>query len=275
MLVRSKFVSSSLALILSSGLALAGCASSEEPSFHARPQASPSQANQVQVERTDTTLAQARPAPQAPAAQPPAAAGAPEITPQPTPPVLLTPSEVDVRAPARYTVVFDTTKGEIRMNVTRAWAPHGADRFYSLVRAGYFTNIAFFRAVEGFMVQAGIHGDPAVNTAWRAAHIEDDPVVRQNRPGMVSYAMAGPGTRTTQFFINLVDNSRLDSMGFAPFGEVDAASMEVVRRLHMGYGEGAPSGRGPAQARIQREGNTYLRAEFPNLDYIRSARIVD
>ena len=184
-----------------------------------------------------------------------------------------TPAAGDQRAPERYAVRFDTTKGPVIIDVTRAWAPYGADRFYTLVREGYFTDVAFFRVVSGFMAQAGIHGDPEMNTRWRPRRIPDDPVVESNTRGMVSYAMGGPGTRTTQFFINFVDNSRLDSMGFAPFGRV--RDMAAVDALHAGYGEGPPSGRGPNQARIQTEGNAYLRAEFPQLDYIRSATIVD
>lgn len=177
------------------------------------------------------------------------------------------------RAPDRYTVRLETTKGPILIDVTRAWAPHGADRFYELVREGYFTDVAFFRVIDGFMAQAGIHGDPAVNTRWRTRTIPDDPVRESNTRGMVSYAMAGPGTRTTQFFINYTDNSRLDSMGFAPFGRV--RDMAAADALYKGYGEGAPRGRGPDQSRIQREGNAYLRAEFPQLDYIQRASIVE
>jgi peptidyl-prolyl cis-trans isomerase A (cyclophilin A) len=178
----------------------------------------------------------------------------------------------DQRAPDRFTVEFDTTKGPVLIDVTREWAPNGADRFYTLVRTGYFTDIAMFRVISGFMAQGGIHGDPSVAAQWRDRRIQDDPVRQSNTRGMVTYAMAGPNTRTTQFFINLVDNTRLDGMGFAPFGRV--RDMANVDRWHSGYGEGAPSGQGPAQARVQSEGNAYLRASFPNLDYIRSARIV-
>ena len=142
-----------------------------------------------------------------------------------------------------------------------------------MVQRGYYTDVAFFRVIDGFMAQVGIHGDPAMNARWRNRRIPDDPVVESNRVGYVSYAMGGPNTRTTQFFINLVDNRRLDGMGFAPFGRV--RDLRIVRQLHAGYGEGAPSGRGPAQGRIQREGNRYLRADFPELDYIRSASIVE
>ncbi len=177
----------------------------------------------------------------------------------------------DQRAPDQFTVRMETTKGPLVIDVTREWSPNGADRFYTLVREGFFTDIAFFRVVEGFMAQGGIHGDPQVAARWRNRRIPDDPVRQSNTRGMVSFAMAGPNTRTTQFFINFVDNTRLDGMGFSPFGRV--RDMSVVDRFYNGYGEGAPRGRGPDQARIQSEGNAYLRASFPELDYIRSATI--
>lgn len=265
----------SLALVVVSLVTLAAaCRREEEPSFRGRGRDRAGARLAVPAEdeapRERATPVQARP-PQAP---PQAAAPvAPPLVDQPTPPALLTPATVTGQAPERFTVVLDTTEGDIRLNVTRAWSPNGADRFHALVRAGYYTNVAFFRVISGFMAQTGIHGDPAVNSAWRRANIADDPVAQHNTRGMVSFATAGPGTRTTQFFINLVDNSRLDGMGFSPFAQVDPASMAVVDRLYSEYGEGAPSGRGPAQARMQSEGNTYLRAEFPGLDYIRSARV--
>ena len=133
---------------------------------------------------------------------------------------LLDPSRATERAPARFRVRFETTKGPFVVEVTRAWAPRGADRFYNLVRAGYYDDVAFFRVIEGFMVQFGINGDPRVNAAWQAARIPDDPVTQSNRRGMVTYAMAGPDTRTTQLFINFRDNKGLDGQGFAPFGGV-------------------------------------------------------
>lgn len=207
-------------------------------------------------------LANARPAVRPePPTRPPA---------QPVPPAQA--ASADPEAPATFAVRLDTTAGPIIIDVTRAWSPHGADRFHRLVSEGFFTDVAFFRVVEGFMAQAGIHGDPAVNVTWRARRIPDDPVVQHNLPGYVSFAMAGPGSRTTQFFINLVDNSRLDSMGFSPFGRV--RDMANVGRIHSGYGESAPRGRGPMQGRMQSEGNTYLRSDFPELTYIRSATIV-
>lgn len=192
--------------------------------------------------------------------------------PPPTPPQQpAQPQGGEQRAPDQFSVRMETTKGPLVIDVTREWAPNGADRFYTLVREGYFTEIAFFRVVEGFMAQGGIHGDPQVSARWRDRRIPDDTPRQSNTRGMVSFAMAGPNTRTTQFFINFVDNSRLDSMGFAPFGRV--RDMSVVDRFYSGYGEGAPRGRGPDQSRIQREGNAYLRADFPELDYIRSATI--
>lgn len=179
----------------------------------------------------------------------------------------------DQRAPDVFTARLDTTAGRIDIEVHRDWSPYGADRFYTLVREGFFQDVAFFRVIDGFMAQGGLHGDPAVNARWRSRRIPDDPPGQSNTRGMVSFAMAGPGTRTTQFFINLVDNARLDSMGFTPFGRV--RDMRAVDALHSGYGEGAPSGRGPSQSRIQAEGNAYLRRDFPELDYIRSASIVE
>ena len=172
---------------------------------------------------------------------------------------------IPAHSPARYTVRLDTTKGPIVIDVTRAWAPNGADRFYDLVRRRAYDDNAFFRAMTGFMVQGGIPGDPRVAEAWRSKYIQDDPPIEHNTRGTVTFATSGPNQRVNQFFINLVDNSRLDPMGFAPIGRV--RDMTAVDAFHMGYGET------PAQARIQREGNAYLRVEFPQLDYIRTARI--
>ncbi len=207
----------------------------------------------------------AAPPPSEPAAEPPANG--------PRHPALLDPSQATAQAPAQYTVRFDTTKGEVLIDVTRSWAPIGADRFYNLVRIGYFNDVAFFRVIEGFMAQVGLNGDPAVNAAWRMARIQDDPPTQSNTRGMVSFATSGRNSRVQQFFINFGNNARLDGMGFAPFGQV--RDMTPVDALYNGYGEGAPGGRGPSQGRIQHEGNTYLRASFPELDYIRSATIVD
>jgi peptidyl-prolyl cis-trans isomerase A (cyclophilin A) len=184
------------------------------------------------------------------------------------------PSEATAPAPAVFKVKMETTKGGFVVEVHRDWAPLGADRFYSRVKAGFFTDLAFFRVVKGFMVQLGIHGDPAVSRQWRSATIKDDPTGKQsNKRGMVTFATAGPDMRTTQIFINYGNNSRLDSMGFPPFGKV-VDGMKVVDAIEGMYGEGAPEGRGPMQDRIQSQGNAYLKASFPKLDYVKRATIV-
>ena len=186
-------------------------------------------------------------------------------------PDLMVPSTLAATAPATFKVRLETTKGDVVMTVTREWAPRGADRFYNLVKAGFYDGVAFFRVIKGFMAQSGIHGDPKIAARWSDASIQDDPVGESNTRGMVSFATAGPNTRTTQFFINFADNSRLDQMGFAPFGKVD--NMRVVDGLYSGYGEGAPRGRGPSQPRIRNEGNDYLKKDFPRLDYIVKATV--
>jgi peptidyl-prolyl cis-trans isomerase A (cyclophilin A) len=184
------------------------------------------------------------------------------------------PAKATAEAPAVYKVKMATTRGDFVIEVHRDWAPNGADRFYNLVKMGYFTDVAFFRVIKGFMVQFGIHGDPEVNRTWHAANIKDDPAGKQsNARGMVTFATAGPNTRTTQLFINYGDNGRLDGMGFAPIGKV-VSGMDVVDALEGMYGEGAPRGGGPAQDRLQNEGNAYLKASFPKLDYLKSAALV-
>ena len=177
------------------------------------------------------------------------------------------------QAPDKYTVELDTTQGAIVIDVRREWAPHGADRFYELVQNGYYTDVAFFRVISGFMAQVGISGDPALNAEWREKRIPDDPVKASNARGIATFATSGPNSRTTQFFISFSDNSRLDGMGFAPFGKIK--DMAPVEALYDGYGEGAPRGRGPDQGQMQALGNTYLRESFPKLDYIKSARIIE
>jgi peptidyl-prolyl cis-trans isomerase A (cyclophilin A) len=176
------------------------------------------------------------------------------------------------QAPAAYKVKFDTSKGVFVVQVTRAWAPLGADRFYNLVKSGFYDNVRFFRVVSGFMVQFGINGDPAVMAGWREQPIKDDPVTQSNKRGYITFAMAGPNTRTSQVFVNFADNSRLDASGFSPFGQV-VSGMDVVDKLNAEYGEGAPSGRGPDQSRMQREGNAYLAKDFPRLDFVKKATI--
>jgi peptidyl-prolyl cis-trans isomerase A (cyclophilin A) len=186
---------------------------------------------------------------------------------------LKNPASLKATAPATYKVSFDTSAGPFVVEVHRDWAPNGADRFYNLVRNGYYDNCRFFRVVADFMVQFGINGDPALNQVWRDARIPRDPVMQSNKRGFITYAMAGsPDSRTTQLFINFGDNGGLDAQGFAPFGQV-ISGMEVVDKLYNGYGEGAPRGNGPVQGRIQSEGNAYLTKEFPKMDFIRKATI--
>jgi peptidyl-prolyl cis-trans isomerase A (cyclophilin A) len=186
---------------------------------------------------------------------------------------LSNPAALTETAPAKYTANFDTSAGTFVITVQRDWAPHGADRFYNLVKNGFFNETRFFRAIPNFMVQFGIHGTPAVAAAWRNARLPVDKVVQSNRRGFVTYAMGGsPDTRTTQVFINFRDNTNLDGMGFAPFGQV-TSGMDVVDKIYTGYGEGAPRGSGPDQGRIQSEGNAYLMKSFPKLDYVKTATI--
>jgi peptidyl-prolyl cis-trans isomerase A (cyclophilin A) len=186
--------------------------------------------------------------------------------------VCAAPALAQEQAPATYNVNFETTKGTFVVQVTRSLAPLGADRFYNLVKSGFYDNVRFFRVVSGFMVQFGINGDPAVMANWRDKPINDDKVVQGNKRGNITFAMAGPNTRTSQVFINFVDNTNLDGMGFASFGKV-TSGMNVVDALNAEYGEGAPRGRGPDQSRMQREGNAYLAKEFSRLDYIKKATI--
>jgi peptidyl-prolyl cis-trans isomerase A (cyclophilin A) len=182
------------------------------------------------------------------------------------------PAALNAQAPAVYKAKFDTSKGPFVIEVNRDWAPRGADRFYNLVKNGFFDNARFFRVIEGFMVQFGINGDPAIASVWRDADIKDDPVKQSNARGTITFATAGPNTRTTQVFINFADNAPLDGQGFSPFGKV-VSGMEVVDSLYGGYGEGAPNGNGPDQGRLQQQGNAYLEKDFPKLDFIKTATI--
>ena len=186
---------------------------------------------------------------------------------------LLNPIALNEEAPETFRAKLETSKGEVVIEVQRHWAPKGADRFYNLVKNGYYDDCRFFRVIAGFMAQFGINGDPKVNTAWSNARIRDDVAKQSNLRGFVTYAMAGPNTRTTQLFINYADNSRLDGQGFSPFGKV-ISGMDVVDGFYSAYGEGAPRGAGPAQNLVQSQGNEYLEKEFPNLDYIKKVTIV-
>jgi peptidyl-prolyl cis-trans isomerase A (cyclophilin A) len=178
-------------------------------------------------------------------------------------------------APAEFRARFETTKGDFVVNLTREWSPKGVDHFYHLVKLGYYDDIAFFRAIEGFMVQFGIHGDPEINAVWSDANIDDEPVKASNKRGFLTYAKSRqPNSRSTQLYINLTDNLSLDSMGFSPIGQV-VEGMSVVDSLHTGYGEGAPRGRGPSQQAFSEQGNALLKKQFPELDYIKRVVILD
>ena len=180
---------------------------------------------------------------------------------------LKNPAGLKEKAPETYKAKFVTTKGPFVVEVKRAWSPNGADRFYNLVKSGYFERVKFFRVVPGFVVQFGIHPDPAISAKWRDANIADDKVVQSNKKGFLTFATAGPNTRTTQLFISLADNERLDGMGFSAFGHV-IQGMDIVDKLYNGYGEQ------PDQRAIQEQGNAYLDKEWPKLDSITKATII-
>jgi|WetSurMetagenome_2_1015567.scaffolds.fasta_scaffold98417_2 peptidyl-prolyl cis-trans isomerase A (cyclophilin A) len=186
---------------------------------------------------------------------------------------LLKPDDLNEKAPDKFQVTFDTSKGKFTLEVIRAWSPNGADRFYNLVKNGYYNDCRFFRVIEMNIAQFGISGDPKLNAVWYKAFIKDDPFKQPNIRGYVSFATAGPNTRTTQLFINAKDNTSLDDKGFTPFGRV-IKGMTTVDAFYDRYGEGAPRGKGPEQARIVNEGNEYLEKSFPRLDYIKTAVII-
>ena len=221
---------------------------------------------------------------QTPPAKPPASAApkppAPAVAkPRPSPtvgakpvpkvnPKLMNPALANETAPENYKVKLTTTKGDIVITVIRAQSPGGADRFWNMVKVGFFSDIYFFRNVPGFVTQFGISSDPKISTVWAAAKIKDDAVRETNKRGSLSFATAGPGTRTTQLFINLGDNGNLDGMGFSPFAFV-SEGMDVVDKLNMEYGQN------PDQGAIQARGGAYLSKEFPRLDKIVSAVITE
>ncbi|WP_298868491.1 peptidylprolyl isomerase [uncultured Gimesia sp.] len=168
-------------------------------------------------------------------------------------------------------VLLETTKGNIVLDLHSDWSPKGVERFKELVKLGFYNDVAFFRVIEGFMAQVGMNGDPALHAKWKDNNIMDEPVVESNNPGYVSFAKTGaPNSRSTQFFINYGNNSRLDGMGFSPFAQV-IEGMEVVNSLYNGYGEGAGA---PDQGAIIAKGNAYLKSNFPKLDYIKKATII-
>jgi peptidyl-prolyl cis-trans isomerase A (cyclophilin A) len=189
------------------------------------------------------------------------------------PPQLIKPSQFTEHAPDTFGASFETNKGTFVVEVHRDWAPLGADRFFNLVKGGFYDDCRFFRVIDSLLVQVGIHPNPKVQAAWAAATIPDDPRKESNKRGTVTFASGGPNTRSTQFFINLADNNRaFDRQRLAPIGRV-VSGLEVVDSLYSGYGEGAPRGSGPDQSTARAEGNAYLTKNFPKLDYIRKATI--
>jgi peptidyl-prolyl cis-trans isomerase A (cyclophilin A) len=188
-------------------------------------------------------------------------------------PSLLNPSSFKAQAPTTFKAKFTTTKGDFVVEVTRAWSPLGADRFYNLVKNHFYDGAAFFRVLPGFVAQFGLSADPEISRVWASANFKDDPGGQSNLEGYLTFATAGRNTRTTQVFINLGDNQNLDRMGFSPFGKV-IEGMNVVRKFYSGYGEGAPGGNGPEQSRITNEGKAYLDKSFPLLDSIKTAVVV-
>ena len=176
--------------------------------------------------------------------------------------------------PDVYRASFETSRGSFVIEVTKSWAPEGAERFYRLLQQRFYDDARFFRVVRNFVVQFGINGNPAVEARWRDMTFADDPVKQSNLRGTISFATSGPNTRTTQVFINLKDNAQLDKRGFAPFGKV-VEGMDVVDRLYNGYGDSPPRGEGPDQNLIETQGNAYLESKFQMLDYIKRARILE
>ena len=225
---------------------------------------------------TNAFAMQATTTPAKPATQKPATGTAKPTTqkpatakpapPKPASAALRNPAALKETAPATYNVNFVTTAGTFVLQVNRAWAPKGADRFYNLVKHGYYNDSRFFRVIPNFMAQFGINGDPKLQDVWREANITDDPVTQSNKRGYISFATRGPNSRTTQVFINFKDNTNLDSGGFAPFGQV-ISGMEVVDKINAEYREE------PDQSRIQFEGNAYLAKEFPRLTVMKSVTI--
>ncbi|HET6423704.1 MAG TPA: peptidylprolyl isomerase [Planctomycetaceae bacterium] len=192
-------------------------------------------------------------------------------TPVPTAPQMAAGADAPLKGPDHYRVKFETTKGDFVVQVHREWSPYGADRFHELIKGGVYDNAKFFRAVKGFMVQFGIAADPKISTEWREKFIPDDPVVKSNLRGYVTFAKPSmPNSRTTQVFINTADNARLDAMGFSPFGEI-VEGMDVVDALNTEYGEETTQ----RQMQIYAEGNAFLEKEYPNLDGIKRVTVIE
>jgi peptidyl-prolyl cis-trans isomerase A (cyclophilin A) len=244
----------SLACGFAGFLALAGCDKTKEPmSIGSAPAALPPAVTPA------TSTAPPPPSGPSPSSSSLASAVHPE---------LLDPSKLTAKAPAVFQARFTTGKGDFVIEVQRDWAPNAADRFYNLVKAGFYDDTRFFRVMDGFMAQFGISGDPAVAAKWQNADIPDDPVTQSNKPGFVTFAQtSAPNSRSTQIFINYGDNSRLDATRFAPFGQV-ISGMDVVNGIYKEYGQS------PDQGAIQAQGNAYLDAKFPKLDRVKHAQIM-
>lgn len=184
--------------------------------------------------------------------------------------------EMNQKAPDVFKAKFTTSQGDFTVEAHRNWSPNGADRFFNLVTNGFYNDCRFFRVMPGFMAQVGVSGDPRISVVWGAATIPDDPVIQGNQRGLVTFAKTNaPNSRSTQIFINFADNPNLDASGFAAFGRIDDAGMKVVDKLYGGYGDGAPKGAGPDQRRLKSDGNAYLLKNFPKLDYIKKAVILE
>lgn len=223
----------------------------------------------VAVTAAGQTPAAKAPAAKAPAAKAPAAKGPAAAAPNVNKAKLRTPAGLTEKAPDLYKVKLDTSAGPVVIEVHRDWAPLGADRFYNLAKNGFYDDVRFFRVLEGFMAQFGMNGDPSIQKQWTSANFKDDPVKGNNKRGYVTFAKASaPNSRSTQVFINLVDNDFLDPQGFAPFGQV-VEGMAAVDKFYTGYGRNNV----PDQGRITNEGNAYLAKEYPKLDYIKKATI--
>jgi peptidyl-prolyl cis-trans isomerase A (cyclophilin A) len=251
------------AAMLAAGIILAGCSKSEPPA-----ESTATQPPKTEAPAQPATPPPAESKPESPTTSAPTASAQPARS---YAKELLAPAKLKEKAPETYKVKFDTARGEFTVTVTRAWAPLGADRFYNLVKHHFYDNAAFFRVVPQFVVQFGINANPTVSAAWKHTEIKDDPVTQSNKRGAIVFATAGPNTRTTQVFINLKDNSRLDSMGFAPFGTVDGNGMNVVEMMYEGYGDSA----GPDQDQLEKQGDPYLLKGWPKLDHIKSATLVN
>lgn len=179
----------------------------------------------------------------------------------------------DAKTPAEFKVKLETSKGDIVVKFVRDWAPKGVDRVHELVKAGYYDDCRFYRVMPKYIAQFGINGTPATAMKWKELTIDDDPVKQKNTRGRVVFAKGGPNTRTTNLFINLKDNTSLDGDGFAPVGEV-VEGMDIADQLFVS-GDGAPKGRGPSQKKLYEQGNAWLQKDYKDLDFIKTAKVID